>query len=236
MTLTLDSLCEAMGIDTRPVGIYDAPDPRAFEPIVPLRRCLFDHYQDWQDGKTVTINPATQGCPGSGYWLTGTGRFPSREAMVCFLTDKEGIRETRELTEAWLAAHPVPPPRHGHILIGPVRDHPRIHLRTVTFFVNPDQLAALVFGAAYHAHPGDPEPVMAPFGSGCGQMLNLFQDLERPQAAIGGTDLAMRHHLPADRLAFTVTVPMLERLLRLDDGHSFLEHSFLAKLRASRNP
>jgi hypothetical protein len=108
MTLTLDSISEAMGTDTRPVGIYDTPGPGMFEPIVPFRRCLFDHYQDWQDGKTVVISHGTLGCPGSGYWLTGVSRFPSQQAMVRFLTDKEGLREKHEFTEAWLNAHPVP--------------------------------------------------------------------------------------------------------------------------------
>jgi hypothetical protein len=234
MTLTLDSLCTAMGIDTRPVGIYDAPDPARFAPTIPLQRCLFDHYQDWQDGKTVVIGPDTRGCPGCSRWLLGADRFASREAMVRFLADQEGLRETHELMEAWLDVHHVPAPAHGHILVGPVREDQGPYLRTVTFFVNPDQLGVLLYGASYHAHPSDPEPVLAPFGSGCGQMLNLFPDLGAAQAVIGATDIAMRRFLPPDRLAFTVTVPMLERLLRLDDGHSFLGKSFLEQLWASR--
>jgi hypothetical protein len=44
----------------------------------------------------------------------------------------------------------------------------------------------------------------------------------------------MRQHIPPDLLAFTVTVPMLERLLSLDDGHSFLGKSFLSQLKLAR--
>jgi len=201
---------------------------------VPLQRCIFDHYEGWQRGETLVIDGTSRGCPGCGYWLTGVGRFPSREAMVEFLTVKEGLRERSGLTEAWLEAHPVSFPSHGHILIGPLRQDLVRYLRTVTFFVTPDQLSVLVTGAHYHAHPGDPEPVLAPIGSGCGQMFSLFPDLDQAQAIIGATDIAMRQCLPQDHLSFTVTPPMLERLLSLDDGHSFLGKPFLQRVRLAR--
>ena len=92
----------------------------------------------------------------------------------------------------------------------------------------------LVYAAYYHASPDDPAPVLAPFGSGCGLMYSLFPDLTKAQAMIGATDIAMRSSLPADRLTFTVTLPMLERLLRLDDGRSFLGKPFLRKLKSAR--
>jgi hypothetical protein len=234
MTLTLESLCAAAGITTRPVGLYDAPDPEPFSPWVPLKGCVFDHFTDWQRGETLHVDGTGRGCPGCSYWLSGIGRFPSREAMVAFLTDKEGLKARPDLTGAWLDAHPVGLPAHGHILIGPVRPALARYLKTVTFFVTPDQLSVLVTGATYHAHPRDPAPVLALFGSGCGQMLNLFPGLDGAQAILGATDIAMRPYLPPDVLTFTVTVPMLERLLSLDDGHSFLEKPFLQKLRTAR--
>lgn len=234
MTLDLQAFCSALGLDALPVGVYDAPDPSAFGPTVPLKRCLFDHYRDWQEGRTLRLDPEAPGCPGCGHWMLGEGRFPSRDAMVGFLTDHEGLRETRELTAAWLGAHPTHRPHHGHILVGPVRADLVSFLKTVTFFATPDQMAVLVYAAHYHAHPDDPDPVLAPFGAGCGLMLNLFPDLGTAQAILGGTDIAMRACLPPNRLAFTVTVPMLERMLRLDDGHSFLEKPFLRKMRAAR--
>ena len=234
MTLTLSSLCDAIGIKTLPIGVYDAPDPGLFAPLVPLKRCIFEHYQDFQSGAVVVLDQTTQGCPGCGYWMVGKGRFPSREAMVTFLTDKEGLRENSGLIEAWLDAHPTFQPRNGYIAVGPVSDERMKFLRTVTFFVNPDQLSALIYGANYHAHPKDSEPVLAPWGSGCGQMYSLFPDLSAAQAIIGATDVAMRQHIPPDLLAFTVTVPMLERLLSLDDGHSFLGKPFLSQLKLAR--
>ena len=92
----------------------------------------------------------------------------------------------------------------------------------------------LVNGAQYYHAPGDPEPVLAKFGSGCMQLLPLFKDLSIPQAMIGGTDMAMRKYLPPNLLNFTVTKPMFESLCRLDED-SFLEKSFIRELKRSRN-
>jgi hypothetical protein len=74
---------------------------------------------------------------------------------------------------------------------------------------------------------------MAPFGSGCSQLLPLFGDLDIPQAIVGATDIAMRQWLPPDTLAFTVTKPMFEQLCDLDE-RSFLYKRFLPRLQEAR--
>ena len=50
MTMPLGSFCDVMEIETLPIGVYDAPDPELFAPLVPLKGCIFDHYQDFQSG------------------------------------------------------------------------------------------------------------------------------------------------------------------------------------------
>jgi hypothetical protein len=234
MAMTLEALCRVMEIATRPVGVYDAPDPAAFAPLVPLQRCIFEHYGDWQEGRTIDVTARLEGCRGGHYWLTGVESFPSRELFVDFLANKEGLNADPAALAAWLDASPPYRPEHGHVLIGPVRDELAPYLRTVTFFVDPDRLSVLMLGAVHHAHPADPEPVIAPFGSGCGQLLAMFPDLKEARALIGATDIAMRGSLPPELLAFTVTVPMLERLLSLDPEHSFLGKPFLKHLRRAR--
>ena len=54
-----------------------------------------------------------------------------------------------------------------------------------------------------------------------------------PQAVLGATDIAMRHHLPPDILALTVTKPMFEQLCALDE-RSFLYKPFWARLQKAR--
>lgn len=231
-------LLAALDCRLHPVGLYDAPDPSPFEPlIVPHRKerrgpCVFDYFRRWQSGTTLHLTSLDFGCGGAGRALVGM-QTRAHDDFVDFLWKDEGLRATRELMEGWVDASPVYAMRNEHVLIGPLRPDQYTDLRTVTFWVNPDQLSVLHHGAYYEHAWGDPPPVLAPFGSGCMELIATFDDLDRPQAAITGTDMAMRGQLPRDVLGFTVTVRMFERLCRLDE-RSFLGKGFLAELRGSR--
>jgi len=229
-------LLSAIGIATPLVGFYDPPDETPFEPLVAQRpgghACVFAFYRKWVEGATLRITRDNPGCGGAGYWLWGVeGR--SREAFVEFLVDEEGLKASHALMNEWLDHARPYCPEHASLLIGPLRGDLYTWLRTVTFFVNPDQLSMLVIGANYDAAPGDPPAVVAPFGSGCMELAPLFDDLESPQAIIGSTDVAMRQFLPPDVLAFTVTKPMYERLCALDE-RSFLYKPFWQTLLKAR--
>jgi hypothetical protein len=133
----------------------------------------------------------------------------------------------------WLDQRKPYQQEHTNILIGPLREGQYEFLKTVTFYVNSDQLSALMLGAQYNSAPEDPSPVIAPFGSGCMEMVALFDDLTIPQAIIGATDIAMRKHLPPDIVAFSVTKPMFEQFCKLDES-SFLYKPFWNNLRKAR--
>jgi hypothetical protein len=218
------------------IGFYDAPDPEAFAPLVQpdegSTTCMFAFFPRWQEGATLHLTPERFGCGGAGRALCAV-ETRTRSQMVDFLVGQEGLKATRELMAEWLDARPPYRPRHGHILIGPLRPAQDRYLKTVTFYVTPDQLGLLTLGAQYRSRPSDPAPVLAPFGSGCIQLVGLFEDLERPQAVVGATDIAMRQHLPADVLAFTVTKPLFEQLCALDE-RSFLYKPFLERLKEAR--
>jgi len=216
------------------IGFYDAPDPAPFAPLVEptqARECVFASYPGWREGKTLHITKEKHGC-GAPQLLGVQSR--SREKMVRFLVDEEGLRASHELMNLWLDAAPGYEPRHGHVLIGPLKADQYDYLRSVTFYVNADQLAVLVTGSSYYRRPDEP-PVLAPFSSGCGQLASVFSDLDVPQAVIGATDQAMRKHLEPGLLAFTVTKPMFELLCRwADDPASSLHNSFLKEVIAAR--
>lgn len=224
------------GIDIPLIGLYDAPDPRPFEPLVQpslgQRVCVFATYQRWLRGDTLHITRENYGCGGAGSWLCGV-ETRSRQGYVEFLVDDEGLKATHQLMEQWLDHREPYRQDHPHLLIGPLQESQYGYLRTVTFFANPDQLSLLMTGAQYHSAPTDPEPVLARFGSGCMQLVTVFDDLTIPQAAVGATDIAMRQYLPPDILAFTVTKPMFERLCALDE-RSFLYKPFWARLQKAR--
>ena len=231
-------LLAALELERPLIGLYDAPDPAAFAPLVEPRggadggRCVFDFWRPWLEGKTLHLTPKRFGCGGAGRALCGVVTR-DRDDYIDFLWRDEGLRASRELMAAWFDDSPVYQSTHGHLLVGPLKPGLFEYLRTVTFWVNPDQLSVLQIGAHYHHAWGDPPPVNVPFGSGCMQLVATFDDLERPQGVIGATDVAMRDQLPRDVLAFTVTVPMFERLCALDED-SFLHKPFLRDLRAAR--
>ena len=216
------------------IGLYDAPDPAPFAPLVEpveARECVFASYGAWRAGKTLHISAEQHGC-GAPQLLGLQSR--SREQMIEFLVDEEGLRANHELMGQWLDGGAAFSPRHGHVLIGPLKAGQYDYLRSVTFYVNADQLAVLVTGASYFSGPGDP-PVTAPFSSGCGQLAAAIGDLEEPRAVIGATDQAMRQHLDRGLLAFTATKPMFELLCRwADDPRSSLHNNFLRRTIAAR--
>ncbi len=229
-------LTSRIDLKTPLIALYDAPDAAAFEPLFTPQTgrhaCIFAYYGEWLAGRTLRITADNPGCGGAAYWLFGKeGR--SRDEFVKFLVDTEGLRASHDLMNQWLDHHRPYAPEHGQLFIGPLREGPYDFVKTVTFYVNPDQLSALVLGAYYDHAPADPPAVVAPFGSGCMEILPLFENLDIPQAIIGSTDLAMRSALPPSTVAFTVTKPMYERLCALDKK-SFLYKSFLKNLQRDR--
>ncbi len=223
-------------LDTSLIGFYDAPDPSVFAPLVEPgageRQCVFAFYNQWMRGTTLHITKEKFGCRGARYWLFDVEAM-SRESFVKFLADDEGLKASHDLMNQWLDYHKPYRQEHPHILIGPLKENQYEYLKTITFFVNPDQLSLLLLGAQYNHAPGDPPPVIAPFGSGCMELVPLFDDLNVPQAIIGTTDIAMRRFLPPDVMGFTITKPLFEQLCALDE-RSFLYKPFWQRLRKAR--
>jgi len=232
------TLVAALDLRTPLVGFYDAPDPGAFAPLVASTSgrgrgaCVFQFYRCWLKGETLDLTAGDFGCGGCGRAFFGV-QTRERDDFIDFLWGDEGLRASRQLMADWIDNAPTYRPEHDHVPIGPLKPELAPHLRTVTFWVNPDQLSVLQHGAYHHHAWGEPDPDTVPFGSGCSELVVTFRDLDKPQAAIGGTDVAMRGYLPADVLAFTVTTPMFAQLCRLGDD-SFLGKGFLARLRRSR--
>ena len=230
------NLLNIVGITNPLIGFYDAPDALHFEPLVQpesgKRSCIFAFYENWLNGETLHITKSNFGCRGAGHWLFDI-RSSSREDFVKFLVDDEGLKSSHDLMNQWLDHHKSYRQEHPNILIGPLRENQYEYLKSITFFVNPDQMSVLKLGAQYNNSPGDPLPVIASFGSGCMELVSLFEDLNIPQSIIGTTDIAMRQYLPSNILAFTVTKPMFEQLCKLNEK-SFLYKPFWKNLKKAR--
>ncbi|OGD38041.1 MAG: hypothetical protein A2V45_12445 [Candidatus Aminicenantes bacterium RBG_19FT_COMBO_58_17] len=228
-----DRLKKGLDIKTPIIGFYDAPDPALFEPWVSPegRDCVFSFYHPWLQGKTLHITKDRYGCGGAGHWMWGI-ELRSRKEFLEFLVDDEGLKASHALMEKWINAAKPYRAEHPHLFLGPLKEEAWLYIKTITFLVNPDQMSALAIGAQYHSAPDDPPPVIAPFGSGCSQ-FQPFRNLDIAQASIGATDIAMRQHLPADLLTFTVTKLMFRQLCALDEK-SFLDKPFLQRLKHAR--
>lgn len=218
------------------IGIYDAPADTPFPDLISFegkgRRCLYASFSDWMQGRTLVLNKAHHGCGGCGHWWFGLENR-SRQDYIEFLADTEGLRENHDLMGQWLDASKPYSPQHDSLFVGLIYREFHQYLKSVMFFVNPDQLSILSLAVHYHAKPDDPPPMISPFGSGCMQSLLSFQDFAIPQAIIGSTDLAMRQYLPKDILIVSMTLPMYDRIAQLDE-RSFLGKSFLSTLKKSR--
>jgi len=231
-------LIAELDLDTPLVGLYDAPHPDAFAPLASPGKgagrgqCLFNFYRNWVAGETLRLTADNFGCGGCGRALFGV-QTRERDDFIDFLWKDEGLRSRRDLMEGWLDNSPTYHAVNETVLVGPLKPGLAAWLRTVTFWVNADQLSLLQHGAYHHHAWGEPDPVTVPFGSGCSELVVHFRDLAKPQAVIGGTDIAMRDGLPPDLLAFTVTVPMFAQLCELGD-ESFLGKGFLKRLRKAR--
>ncbi len=220
-----------LGLDFPLIGFYDVPDAAPFAPLVKPHGCLFEHAKDWKLGYSVVLSPRHIGCRGSGYWLCGVEtRTP--EQLAAFLREEEGLKDSIDTTREWLSEHSPYQLLNGHLVIGPIRPEQYQYLRTVTFLVTPDQLAMLITGAEYR-NAGTSVLTSAPFGSGCMHLAPPLDGPDVPAAWISMTDTAMRKHLPADVIGFTVTRPVFEQLCSLAED-SFLDKHFWRDLRESR--
>ncbi len=234
MSTLLDAtyITDKLGIDLPLIGVYDAPRDADFdtimEPVPHKKVCVFAYYNAWMRGQTLKLTSSNFGCGGSGYWLFGK-ESRARKEFVDFLVGEEGLKCSDEMMNIWLDVTPTYKAIHKCIYIGPLKNAMAEYLKSVTFFVNPDQLSALVVAANYHANPKDGNPVEVPFGSGCMQLLHLLPANDKPKAILGATDLAMRRYLPRNLMAFTVNAKMFDQLCSIDQ-HSFLTKPFLNDL------
>lgn len=226
-------LLELAGIETPLIGLYDAPHTLPFAPLVLARRCIFSSYRNWLQGHCVLVNRESEGCRGAVYWLCGLEATP-REKLIHFFTERKGLKASEDIMERWLRAHPPHEQQESHLIVGPLKKGQDEYLKTITFFVNPDQLGLLLTGCEFESDCVDAQPVISSFGSGCSQLVALFKDLEEPQAIIGSTDIIMRKYLPPEVMALTVTKPMFEQLCTFGENSS-LFRPFWSTLCNKRN-
>jgi hypothetical protein len=240
----IERLNKALRLETPIIALYDTDPTPGFEPLVHSkgRACCFAYYQRWLKGETLVIErnggsfqDPKNGCPGM-HNAFGFGKgYPPW--MANFLTDGkgapmgEGLKATPQLAQEFLDRAKAPTPTGDHILIGPLRLEHWDKVRTISFFVDPDRLAALMTLATFWS--SNPDEIAAPFSSGCGLMWREMISFDRDRPIIGCTDIAMRKYLPPEILCISVSPARFEQMINFPDD-AFLKKEWWNELLKSR--
>ncbi len=228
----VERLMKKLRLTTPLLAVYDAAPSDAFSPVFDAEGddCCFSYYDRWMGGETLALKKGGGGCKGAHRALGIEQAAPP--FMAHMLTDGvgapkgEGLRATPEIAQAFLDRGKPPVPQAGSILVGPLRLDQWDSVRSVTFLVDPDRLAALTTLAGYWSAEN---VVAAPFGSACSFFWKSFNEIEGAQAVIGGTDVAMRQYLPTAIMTLTVAPGHFAKMLTVGDD-SFLDREWWTDL------
>jgi len=189
-------------------------------------------------GKTSFFDRKTYGCVGGGVGLGFGNTYEDFPIEYLLSTGKkeyvDGTRRTRKLEEGehyiktpelamkFVECLPMRSVKFEYVIFKPLElvNNEEIP-ESVIFFVNPDQLSALVVLANYGRKSND--NVTAPWSAACQSVLFSYYegDNTNPRAIIGYFDLAARKHVGKNILSFTVPYKMFLEM----EGN--VEESFL---------
>ncbi|MGD8402286.1 MAG: DUF169 domain-containing protein [Anaerolineales bacterium] len=187
------------------------------------------------------------GCPGGGTGL-GFGDRYENFSIDCLLStgnaaiaaqtgrgrssmaEGERFYKNPELARKWVDSLPITEVPTEYVVFKPSeqiteQDEPEL----IVFFVNADQLSALVVMADYNR--GNNLSVTAPFGAACQSILFGYAEAKRenPRGVIGFFDISQRPAVDRELLTFTVPFRKFQEMEAGVQG-SFLEMNAWQKL------
>lgn len=214
---------EALKLDKyKPCGIYFSNEKpvSALEIKKKGNGCIVPFILKASTGVPLVVAEESTGWPCSAFYLGFQDTI--FEGIEYFLSNKDDFWRPCErfiqnplLAKAFVDnVHPVKPDKH-YLIIKPLEDFtPDEEPESVLFFVNADQLSALVYLSHYDA-PENTDRVMAPFASACMALVTLPLKLSRNndhKAVMGLFDIAARTRLPHDLLSFATPYSFLKNL------------------------
>ena len=222
--------------DEKPEGALQLPEGRW--------ACVIALLTAAAKGKTAAISRRTCGCAGGQVGM-GFRTFvddAQRSDLAHFLStgqgegfrEGEGYRKTPELATTFIDDLPTTDLPYEYVVFTPLDqvDLAKVTPHEVVFYVNPDQLTALVVLVNYGRAAGQ-EHVIIPASSGC-QSIGIIPyreaAREQPRAVVGMTDVSARPFVPADILTFTVPYALFQEMEANVEG-SFLDKKAWEKVR-----
>lgn len=233
----IDRLMWKLRLRTPLIAVYDAAASDAFAPLAEAEpeTCCFAFYDRWLAGETLVLRRGGGGCKGA-FRALGLEKGGDPNVLAHMLTDgvgaskAEGLKASADLALAHIQSGTTPAPSFDSVLVGPLRVDRWETIRSITFLVDPDRLAAVMTLAGYWS-PDD--VVSAPFGSGCSFLWKSLGEGKGPLAIIGGTDVAMRRFLPTAILTLTVAPSHVAKMLTAPED-SFLDRDWWNELMDTR--
>lgn len=181
-------------------------------------------------GIPLVVSEESTGWPCSAFYLGFQDTI--FEGIEYFLSHKDDFWRPCErfiqnpaLAKAFVDQVNAIKPDKPYLVIKPLEDFlPDEEPESVLFFVNADQLSALVFLSHFDA-PGKMDRVLSPFASACMALVTLPLKLARAKeekAVMGMFDLSARTRMPHDLLSFAMPYAFLKKLAE------FLPESFIS--------
>lgn len=225
MTVTsiAKAFSEALKLDKyKPCGVFfsDVKPDNALELKKKGNGCIVPLMLKASTGMPFVISESSTGFPCSAFYMGFQDTI--FEGIEYFLSNKEDFFRPCErfiqnpaLAKAFVDnVHPVKPEKQ-YLVIKPLEDFlPEEEPESVLFFVNADQLSALVFLSHFNA-PGSMDRVLAPFASACMALVTLPLKLARggeQKAVMGMFDISVRTRMPQDLLTMAMPYAFLKQL------------------------
>jgi uncharacterized protein (DUF169 family) len=200
-----------------------------------------DQYENFPGGKGCFRHFLSSGNDG---WETGrraaeTVKPFMRKAAFEHFMHGEGYVKSPELVEKFIAGLPITDIPARYVIFKPLDAVTADETpRSIIFFVDPDQLSALVVLANYGR--GDAENAIIPYAAGC-QTIGIYPYREalsdRPRAVVGLTDLSARTYvkkmLGDNLMSFSMPLALFEEMEANVEG-SFLQRRVWQELAAGK--
>lgn len=198
-----------------------------------VRGCVISMLSAAAKGKVAALDRQTVRCAGGRTGLGFGNAYEENPGWIeYFLStgkpgqfEGEGYKKSPEIVRQMISKVPITNIPSKYVIFKPLdkvnkqKETPEL----IVFYVNPDQLSALVVLANYGRPTSD--NVIVNMGAGCSTIcLYPYQEglKQRSRAVIGLTDITARPYIDSDLLAFTVPYNMFIEMEENIPG-SFLE-------------
>jgi len=189
----------------------------------------YKNFPGGEEGFCHFLSSGNAGRPGGAELAEQIKPYMTKESYENFLHGERYV-ESPSLVKKFINNLPITDISEPYVVFKPLDkvDFVKERPQTIIFFVNPDQLSALVVLANYGR--GDNENVIIPYAAGC-QTIGIYPYREaksaKPNAVVGLTDLSARVYIrkqlgDANLMTFAAPSSLFEEMERNVPG-SFLE-------------